>query len=205
MSATNEIGLLRWIISIVLPAISGLTGVIVGAFLTARRENINRKHSFIEKQLSEFYSPLLAIRRNLKATGELRVQISSAADSEWRKLFARYEGNPDELRKLFDTKGKAFDKIIDYNNEKLSTEDIPAYHKMIDIFKKYMYLAEPSTVEHFPKLITFVDIWDRFLAETLPGEVVTALGHSEETLYPLYEDLQEQHDILRSKLSNGKL
>jgi hypothetical protein len=46
---------------------------------------------------------------------------------------------------------------------------------------------------------------DRFIVDTLPGEVVKAIGHSEETLYPFYEDLQNQHDKLRANLSEGKL
>jgi hypothetical protein len=135
MAEGNQIELLKWGISVVVPVISGLIGVFVGAILTSKREGIKRKHKFIEKQLSEFYSPLLAIRRSLKATGELRLKISNTADNEWRKLCARFEGQPDELVKLSDTRGKAFHKIIDYNNEKLITEDIPAYHNMVDIIK----------------------------------------------------------------------
>ncbi len=188
----------------VVPAISGLCGVAVGAFLSSRRENINRKHRFIEKQLTDFYSPLLAIRKNLKATGELRLRISRAADSEWRILCARYKGQPEELRKLSETRGDQFHKIIDYNNERLKNEDIPVYHMMIEIIRKNMWLAEASTIQHFPVLIEFVDLWDRFLAGTLPGEVVNALGHTEQTLYPFYDDLQQRHDELRVKLSDGK-
>jgi hypothetical protein len=201
----SQVELLKWGISIVVPAISGLLGVAVGAFVTTRRETLNRKYKFIEKQITDFYSPLLAIRMNLKATGELRLRISNTADSEWRKLCARFEGQPDELRKLSETRGKNFSKIIDYNNEKLRNEDIPAYHKMIDIIQDNMWLAEKSTITHFPELIEFVDLWDRFVKETLPGEVVQALGHSEKSLYPLYEDLQQRHDELRAKLSEGKI
>jgi hypothetical protein len=205
MPDPTDAGLLKWGISILVPAISGLSGVAIGAFLTTRRETINRKYKFIERQLTDFYSPLLAIRMNLKAGGELRLRISNTADSEWRKLCARFEGQPDELRKLSETRGEKFSKIIDYNNEKLKNEDIPAYHKMIEIIQKNMWLAEKSTLEHFPKLIEFVDLWDRFLKDSLPGEVVQALDHSEKSLHPLYEDLQQRHDELRAKLSEGKI
>lgn len=205
MAEPSQFELLKWGISIGVPALSGLVGVVVGAILTNKREGIRRKYEFIKRQLENLYSPLLAIRRNLKATGELRLQISNTANIEWQKLCKRYGGQPDELRNLSETRGKAFEKIIDYNNEKLITEDLPAYHNMIAIIKKNMWLAEASTIEHFPKLIVFVDLWERFLADTLPGEVVKAIGHTEKSLYPLYDDLQKQHDRLRAKLSSGKI
>jgi hypothetical protein len=122
MPDPTDAGLLKWGISILVPAISGLSGVAIGAFLTTRRETINRKYKFIERQLTDFYSPLLAIRMNLKAGGELRLRISNTANSEWRKLCARFEGQPDELSKLSETRGEKFSKIIDYNNGKLSKE-----------------------------------------------------------------------------------
>ncbi len=204
MSNPGQIEVLKWGISIMVPAISGLCGVAIGAFLASRREKLKRKHSFLSKQLTDFYSPLLVIRKELKASGELRLRISSAADIEWRKLCGRYEGQPDELRKLSETRGKKYEKIIDYNNEKLKNEALPAYHRMIKIYRDNMWLAEKSTLQHFSALIEYVDIWDRFMAEALPGEVVTALGHTEESLCPLYEDLQKRHDEIRSQLAEGK-
>ena len=75
---------------------------------------------------------------------------------------------------------------------------------MIKIFRDNMWLAEKSTLQHFPTLIEYVDLWDRFMADTLPGEVVTALGHTEESLYSLYKDLQKRHDEIRSQLAEGK-
>ncbi len=113
MPEGSQVELLKWGISILVPAISGLSGVAVGAFLTTRRETVNRKYKFIERQLTDFYAPLLAIRMNLKASGELRLRISNTADSEWRKLCARFEGQPDGLRKLSETRGEQFSEIME--------------------------------------------------------------------------------------------
>jgi len=203
MSEGNSLSLLQWGISIAVPAISGLCGVAVGAFLTARREKTNRRHEFLSKQLTDFYSPLLALRKEIEAIGKVRVRIGGVADKVWRKMCDRYHGNPHELQKLTQEKGDKFTKIIDYDNEYLETETIPAYHRMIDIFTKNIRLAEPATVKHFPALLEFVNIWDRFLSGSLPAEVIKALNHSEKSLYPLYEDLQRQHDKLRDKLAKG--
>jgi hypothetical protein len=200
----DENSLLQWGISISVPAISGLCGVILGTLLTVWRDKINRRHKFLSNQLSEFYSPLLALRKELQAVGKIRLKISGTADKTWRDLCKRYDGNPSGLQNLGRVKGEKFEKIIEYDNEYLKAETIPAYHSMIDIFRKNIMLAEPSTAEHFPALLEFVNIWDRYLAGTLPGEVIIELKHSEQSLYPLYEDIQLQHEKIRSKLAEGK-
>lgn len=205
MAEPNSVSLLQWGISIAVPAVAGLCGVGVGALLTSRREKIGRRHEFLSKQLTDFYSPLLALRKGLETTGKVRVKISCVADNVWREMCKNYEGNPQALQQLTQEKGEKFTRIIDYDNEYLETETIPAYHKMIEIFRKNIHLAEPSTAKHFPALLEFVNIWDRSLAGTLPGEVIRALKHSEQSLYPLYDDLQLQHEKLRDKLAKGKI
>jgi len=204
MAEPNSVSLLQWGISIAVPAIAGLCGVSVGALLTARREKIGRRHEFLSKQLTDFYSPLLALRLEVETIGKVRVKVSSGADKVWRKMCERYEGNPQALQQLTQEKGEKFTKIIDYDNQYLESETIPAYHRMIDIFRENLRLAEKSTVRHFPALLEFVNIWDRFLAGSMPGEVVKELAHSEQLLKPFYDDLQKQHERLRNKLAKGK-
>jgi hypothetical protein len=203
MADQNSVSTLQWGISIAVPAVAGLCGVAVGALLNVLREKANRHREFLEKQLTDFYSPLLAIRTELKAMRDTEIKISRAADSAWKKLCQSYEGNPEGLRKVTEERREAFTRIIDYNNEYLEKECIPSYHRMIEVFRRNMWLAEPSTVAHFPFLLEFVDIWDRFLSGALPGEVIQELGHSEESLQPLYGELQKKHDELRGKLSEG--
>lgn len=204
MADQNSLSLLQWGISVTVPAVSGLCGVAVGAFLTAWREKTIRRREFLAKQLTDFYSPLLAIRKELKSMRDIELKISRAADSAWRKLCDGYEGNPDGLKKATDEKRDTFTKIIDYNNEYLGKECIPSYHRMVDVFRKNIWLAEPSTVAYFPYLLEFTDIWDRFLAGALPGEVIQELNHSEESLQPFYDELQKKHDELRENLAKGK-
>jgi hypothetical protein len=203
MGDQNSLGLLQWGISIAVPAASGLSGVLVGALLSQWREKNNRRHDFIAKQLAEFYSPLLSIRKELKATRETEIKISRAADAAWRGLCERYQGDPDRLRSMTEERRDSFTRIIDYNNQSLRTDCIPAYHRMIDVFRNKMWLAKASTEAYFPSLLEFVDIWDRWLSGALPGEVIEELHHSEERLQPLYEELQKTHDELREKLANG--
>ena len=203
MTDQNSISLVQWGISITVPAVSGLCGVAVGAFLTARREKTKRRHEFLAKQLTDFYAPLISIRNELKATADIRLKISNAADTAWRKLCNDYDGNTNGLTQVTNERSNAFTKIIDYNNKHLENIDIPSYHRMVDVFRNNIWLAEPSTVEYFPSLLEFVNIWDRFLSGTLPGEVIQELKHTEESLSPLYIELQKKHDELRGKLVNG--
>ena len=204
MAEGNSLSLLQWGISIAVPAISGLCGVAVGAFLTAMREKTNRRHEFLSKQLTDFYSPLLSLKKEIEAIGKVRLKIHGVAGKVWREMCSRYDGNPPELQKLTKEKGDKFKKIIDYDNEYLETETLPAYHRMIEIFRNNLRLAEPSTVKHFSALLEFVNIWDRFPAGSLPGKVIRELEHSEESLYTLNDDLQLQHEKLRDKLAKGK-
>jgi hypothetical protein len=54
----------QWVLPI-LSALFGLSGVIVGAFLSSwllsNRDRTQRKLNFIEKQLSEFYAPMVGL------------------------------------------------------------------------------------------------------------------------------------------------
>jgi hypothetical protein len=203
-SDASYLGILQWGISVTVPAVAGLAGVAVGAYLTARREKVQRRHDFAARQLKDFYSPLLAIRKELRAMGELRLKISNAESAVWDQICQRYQNNPEALQTLSEKRGDKFGKHIEYNNKKLVEEALPAYHRMIAIFRENMWLAEPSTVAHLPVLLEFVDIWDRWLSKTISAEALESLNHTEESLYPLYNELQEKHDELREKLAKGE-
>ena len=93
-----------------------------------------------------------------------------------------------------------FEKIIHEDNRQLVDELMPCYRDMVNLFRDKMGLAEPSTLEHFGALVEFVEIWDRWLDETIPAEVPGALEHGEEKLYPLYDDLSRQFRRLQKEL-----
>lgn len=199
---TNGLELVRWGISIGIPAIAGLGGVMLGAWLSGRRETRQRKLSFIEKQLHDFYSPLLGIRNEIHMRSQLRVRIHNTADAEWRRLCEeKSEIGVEALQELTDKRGREFTEIIEYNNRQLKEALIPAYRKMVSLFRDNMWLAEPETKTYFESLLEFVELWERWLARSLPPEVIQALEHGEESLYPFYDHLQSKHDELREKLT----
>jgi len=78
---------------------------------------------------------------------------------------------------------------------------LPAYKELLALLISKMHLAEASTYEHLPALIRFIEVWDRWLNKTLPVEVLNELGHTEKSLYPLYEDVERQFVKLQESLN----
>lgn len=190
--------------------LTGLAGVVLGGYLTARHQRLERRQNMVREQLERFYSPLLGMREEIRAKGELRVKVSGAVDTVWRsEVMQHREAGPDaieQLRKKEEQWGPYFDKVIGYNNQQLREEIVPAYRRMVDHFAANMWLAEPTTRKHFRTLVEFVEIWNRSLKDTLRGEVVMELEKSgvpsEERLRAFYEELDAQVDRLRQKLVN---
>jgi hypothetical protein len=195
----------RLISTIAIPSISGLVGVIIGAFLASRQQQKQRKLQFIETQLRHFYSPLLGIRDEIRSLSKLRLRISSEANSAWQELCKKDSERRAGAESLLnqDVQNK-FDEIIRYDNDKFRNDMLPEYRHMIEIFKENYFLAEETTRKHFQALIDFVDLWDRWLTKALPSPVLERLGHREDTLNPFYEELQNKLGELRKKLTSGK-
>jgi hypothetical protein len=194
------------IATIALPLISaasGLGGVFLGAWLTGRNDQRKRKVDFAEKQLRELYSPLLSIRKQIKTLSELRVRVGTEAGGVWEELCreARERGGPEALREMTERRRPDFDAIIDYENEQWKNDLLPCYKQMLEIFREKFWLAENSTREQFQKLIVYIELWERTLGKTIPGDVVARLGVREAELAPLYDDIEQTFQSLRAKLA----
>ncbi|MCI0628919.1 MAG: hypothetical protein L0387_45950 [Acidobacteria bacterium] len=203
----NSLELARWALSIAVPALAGFFGVLVGAWLTSKREERQRRFAFLERQLRDFYSPLLGLRSEIRKKGELRVRISGAANTEWQRLCAQMRDTAraeENLERLQKEKGPQFDAIINYNNEQFAKDILPAYRRMLSVFRDNLWLAEAETRLYFERLLEFVDLWERWIAHSIPHEVVQNLGHSEESLHPFYDHLEKKHDELRQRLAQGR-
>jgi hypothetical protein len=182
-------------------AVSGLAGVCLGGWLAQRNQKIERRQRFIREQLVEFYAPMLGYRERLKARGELRLKVHTAADAEWTRLVEQTREMGMEARKeLREKRWPGFKRVIEYDNAQLEEIDIPVYRQMLDLFTAKMHLAEPSTRAHLAALVEFIGAWDRDLTESMPPEVVSRVGADEENLKPLYVDLAANFDRLRAAL-----
>jgi hypothetical protein len=196
------------IIGVLVGAGATLLGVWLGPLgprLTAKhvreREERERRYRFIERQLTDFYAPMVGIRNDIRCKSELRVRVATAADEVWRNLCAGK--SVEQLQELEKSRFPAFKRIVDYDSEQLRAELLPGYRRILEIFKQGYWLAEESTKKHYPKLVEFVELWNRSLDESLPWEVVEKLGHSEASLSGFYVETENVLKELRDKLASG--
>lgn len=185
---------------IIVPAAAAILGVLVGGLITFYSQRRERRHDHVSRQLECFYGPLLAMRQQIRSKSELRLNLHKKAHEAWQKRLDSLRHDPQALMAVEKARGPEFDKLFNYSDEQLRDELIPHYRKMLEHFTQYMWLAEPSTLDHFSVLVDFVEIWNRFLAHTLPHEVLELIDHSEKDLYPFYDDLETQTKRLREEL-----
>ena len=134
--------------------------------------------------MRHFYSPLLGLRAEIQMRSELRERLHAHADAEWQRLCrdARDRGGPDALLKLEQDRWKEFGSLIEYDNKQLVEQLIPAYRQMVRTFRDDFWLADVDTRSHFRALLEFVEIWERWLVQAVPHEVIRAVGHGESAL-----------------------
>lgn len=189
------------LIRLVLPPVFALLGAYIGVSYGLKQIRIQRRLDYVAKQLNEFYSPLLGYQKAIRAKGDLRNRISQAADEAWKEICANaprpFEGHKERF--------EPFKKTIEYDNTQLRKELLPLYHQMLDIFRNNYWLAEPETRSWFTELSDFVELWDRWLADSIPPEVIEKLHHTEDRLQPFYGELETRLELLRGELAGRRL
>jgi len=149
---------------------------------------------------------MFAIRAKSLAKSEQRLKISGTADAAWRELVddERERRGIEGIERARRVSFPMFEEIIEYDNRQFLEEILPSYREMLRLFVEKMYLAEVSTIVHLEELIGFVEIWDRWLAKSLPSEVVKRLGHSEERLFPFYRDVATHFASLQEEVKESR-
>jgi hypothetical protein len=187
--------------AIIAAAFSGLFGVALGGYFTALNQKRERQHRRIGDQLREFYGPMLSLRAEILAKSEFRIQISGASYAAWQALIdGALKAGVDYTNEVVRQRFPIFEKILEYNDRQFAEEILPAYRKMVELLKSKMHFAEFSTIKHFAALLEFVEIWNRWLDKSLPAEVLEKLKHSEQKLYPFYEDLDNNFACMQLAL-----
>jgi len=178
---------------------AGLLGVAIGGWMTSRHQKKERQNARYREQLLEFYAPLRGIRTEIRAKSELRVKLQAIAGSEWTEKFGRVT-DPTIKAEIDRSDWPKFEAIINFSNEQLRLELVPMYRRMLKHFRSHMGLAELSTIQHFPALVEFVELWNRHLESPLPAEVAVAVDHSEANLKALYDDIDRHFEDLARRL-----
>lgn len=97
-----------------------------------------------------------------------------------------------------------FNKIIEYENDQLKTEIVPMYRQMLALFTEKYHLAAPETRAFYQEFLEFVELWNRWLAESLPGAVMEKLDHREGKVQPFYEQLEFRMQQLQNEIAQGR-
>jgi hypothetical protein len=182
--------------------VGALIAIIITNWLTVRRERAARSAQFKRQQLEEFYGPLLALHKEIRARRELRVKLQEAIDKQHFDAMMRggMAGGPRGVAAASDDHVATI--VTNVQDENTTFRDVlmPRYRDMVSKFREKMWLAEPQTRQFFPPLLEFVDVWAKILADKLPRSIAPAIGHTEANLKPFYEHLESVHDQLRSEL-----
>jgi len=182
---------------VIIPAlITGFLGYLYG-LLKLRKE---QQLKFNERQLREFYSPILGCVEEIKAKTNVREEIFKLSDPAWKKIVAEHSHPFLESDKYFEP----FEKQILYENNQFRNELFTLYKKMFGIFSANISLAKSPTRKWYYELARFVEIWERWLADSIPIEVIKELNHNEKRLEPFYQDLKIDMENLRKNISGKK-
>lgn len=189
-----------WYLPILGSLLSGLVGAAVVYYFGIRQLIAQRRVKFLERQLSEFYAPLAGMQQQIRVKGELRMKVSAAANAAWQEICQSYGGSIMHDR---EDRFAPFKKIIEYENGQLESELVPVYRQMLALFTQRYHLAGPETRAFYHQFAEFVEIWNRWLSGSLPGEVVEKLGHDEEKVKPFYEHLESKMQQLQDEIAHG--
>jgi hypothetical protein len=179
--------------------VGGLFGTLISQLMTSRREKAARSVVFRKQQLEEFYGPLLAMHKEIRSRGELRVKLQRAIDDlhTTDMLLA----GPGKTEAASDRHLPAIVKNLQDESTTFRDVLMPRYREMIDVFREKMWLAEKETRQYFPILVEFVDVWDKIHDDRLPRSIAPVIGHTESNLKPFYDHLESENDRLRALIS----
>jgi len=181
--------------TLLLQFFSALVGGLVVYIFGIRKLSIELRSTFIQKQMSEFYSPIAGYRKRIRAKSEVRGKVSTAANEAWQELCAPYSEAMEPMlnhEELYAPYGK----IIEYREELM-----PLYRKILDLFTDKYWLADEDTRAYYQDFLEFVEIWERYLAEALPGDVIRKLGHSEDNVLPFYDHVERKLSALQEEIN----
>ena len=99
---------------------------------------------------------------------------------------------------------KPFSAQIDYDNDQFRTSIFPLYQRMLQVFSQNYWLASGSTKRQFEALASYVDLWQRHLAQSLPPSIITQLQTSEAKLEPFYNDIASELSRLSDLVGKGR-
>ncbi len=193
--------------------LGALSGTIITQLMTNARDRRSQRVAYLKQQLEQFYGPLLAAHKEIRARSELRVKVQQAIDAKHAKAMAEAAvmiaaagtgevlTHADLINAASDVHLPTIKTNIEDESQTFREVLMPRYRSMIDTFRDKMTLAEPETREYFARLVEFVDVWDKIIGNKLSRSIAPEINHSEANLAPFYKHLEEVHDRLRGEVA----
>lgn len=190
-----------------------LLAVLVYVF-AVRQLKQKRQIDFAEKQLSEFYAPMLGARAEILNHSQFDLYMKNASYQEDRKRLERDANRPIDHYLLGELKNyeNELERFFGNINHRLINERIDAYIAMRDLFAHKMAYADADTRAWYDYFYAFVEMWrvlrenDRQESSFLPQGVRSRLGamFDEEKLQPFYEHLRARCDYLQREIAGER-
>ena len=191
--------LLKIVIPSVITLLAALLSVRIAHRYDMRRFEREKHLDFLRQQLNEFYSPMLGRIRRIRASSELRVELSSGGNAAWEKI-CKKGGKPFvDHDKYFEP----FKRQSEKEDERFPRFLLPLYQEMVNVFTKGFWLAEEDTQEFYKPFCRYVELWERYYEESIPPGVLEEVPIEEAPLTPFYENLEVHMKGLRQELSEG--
>ena len=129
---------------------------------------------------------MLGYRERLKARGELRLKVRTVAGSEWARLAEQtHETGMEAIHELQEKRCRSFRESSNTTTSSLRSRTFPCTVRCSTCLPRRCTLPNPSTRAHLLALVEFIGLWERFLTDNLPHEVVSRIGADEENLKPV--------------------
>ena len=170
-----------WYVPLLNSIPSGLIGAGVVYYFGLRQRAKERRFAFLDRQLTEFYAPLAGLRKQIRATSELRLKVINVTSFSAERTEA----------------------TIDYHNKQFHEELMPKYREMLTLFTNKYHLADADTRAFYSPFLEYVEIWNMWLAKSLEPDVPSKLGHAEENVKPFYAHLEAKMQALQDEIARG--
>jgi hypothetical protein len=167
-----------------------------------------REIDFADKQLSEFYAPMVGARAEIlnHTLFDQHLRRASAFVDVQRQRRDKARELDEEYIHESNEHARELETFFEGVNKRLLGERIDAYIAMRELFAEKMAFADADTREWYAYFYAFVEMWkvyrdeseDQFMSREVKGALASMFD--EELLQPFYSHLNERVDNLQNEV-----
>ena len=171
-----------------------------------------RAIDFAEKQLTEFYGPMVAARTKIESFSGFDNILRAAAHYSHARALAQDHGETvttQRAQEMLDESAQA-ERFWDALNERFVTDGIDALLAMRTLFAAKIVYADPDTRSWYEYFHAFVEMWLTHRAnkerQFIPRQIAGTVGamFDEELLQPFYAHLRERAEFYHAEIAGER-